>query len=619
MLILEFLYATVVIGLLGFSFLHAFKIKQKEWVEGIFLYSSIGLVVLSYIILFLGYLKLINYWIILGLASIYPLFYLLKNKRLNFKKPDKLSKKSFFIYLILFLIILCFALVYLKGAFSYPYLEDDDPWSHAGGAKYVSLYDTFIQPRELPLHYLAPYPPIFTSIMGVLHQIRFYSMQSILKFFNVILISLGLFYSFFYFKELMKSKTKALISTSILAIIPCFMSHFIWAQTLSLIMWFPSLYFLEKFESVEQKNHLKLFFVAALLSITLVFITQPSTAFIFGLFLIIRYATKFAICRKSFDLLPKNRLIYSFLLQLCALLLSIALFWGPMFALYGYEVTGQHIGFIGKSLSGTSGGTIYSLNEIVFAPLVSKMNQPTGIGIVVSLLLFGSLIFYLINIKKIIKQKKDYIIFNIFWLIVCLAGIEGNALPVQLFPHRFWVYLAIAVAVLVGNFLFILYNSLKKINKFVCFIIFLIIIVGALMTSAYPKYVVETSSWPPGVRWTSDKQIQGYVNLKNLLPINTKIFNYCLDDRFIIGVDMMGEPWNHKIKEYKKISINDSLAENYKFLKEHQYEYIIIDGSCLKNFGANQTNYKLQEISKNMTHFKPTDLSNDEFFVFKVK
>ena len=36
-------------------------------------------------------------------------------------------------------LILTACSVYISGAFTYPYLEDDDPWSHAAGIKYISI------------------------------------------------------------------------------------------------------------------------------------------------------------------------------------------------------------------------------------------------------------------------------------------------------------------------------------------------------------------------------------------------------------------------------------------------------------------------------------------------
>src|SRR5262249_36122110 len=56
------------------------------------------------------------------------------------------------------------------GAARNPWLEDDDSWQHAVGAHYVAHFATTAQPWPPISHYLEPYPPYFTALMGVLHQ-----------------------------------------------------------------------------------------------------------------------------------------------------------------------------------------------------------------------------------------------------------------------------------------------------------------------------------------------------------------------------------------------------------------------------------------------------------------
>ena len=60
-----------------------------------------------------------------------------------------------------------------------------------------------------------------------------------------------------------------------------------------------------------------------------------------------------------------------------------------------------------KATVDTSSGLIYNLNDFIIAPLQSKMDQPTGLGIFVFIILVITLIVSLINIKKVNKVKKN--------------------------------------------------------------------------------------------------------------------------------------------------------------------------------------------------------------------
>ena len=49
----------------------------------------------------------------------------------------KVLKRNILLVLLIFAV---FFAVYHKGAFTYPYLEDDDPWFHAEVTKYIANY-----------------------------------------------------------------------------------------------------------------------------------------------------------------------------------------------------------------------------------------------------------------------------------------------------------------------------------------------------------------------------------------------------------------------------------------------------------------------------------------------
>ena len=88
----------------------------------------------------------LDWRIFLFLSVIILLFYLFKNYKsiINVKPAVKISRSSIMILIMLVLFFITFNM-YHKGAFNYPYLEDDDSWSHAMGVEYVSIEKTVFE------------------------------------------------------------------------------------------------------------------------------------------------------------------------------------------------------------------------------------------------------------------------------------------------------------------------------------------------------------------------------------------------------------------------------------------------------------------------------------------
>ena len=68
-----------------------------------------------------------------------------KNKLFSDFKEIKLN---FYALAMLSLVIISFGM-YHKGAFAYPYLEDDDSWGHTVGTKYISIEKTYLQEKVI--------------------------------------------------------------------------------------------------------------------------------------------------------------------------------------------------------------------------------------------------------------------------------------------------------------------------------------------------------------------------------------------------------------------------------------------------------------------------------------
>lgn len=622
---ISILYFFIVILGLGYALKRILNLKEfQDNIEEIIFLIGLGLSVFVLICIPLSLVKLLYWQIFLIIAlvvPVYDIFLKIQNKE---NIIFKFSKKELKIYAILGLILLVFFTVYLRGAFAYPYLEDDDSFLHSIAAKYVAIEHTYVQPsltpvdtlpNHLAINTLEPYPPFYSTLMGVLHQTNPKSIQWVLKFFNVLLISLGLLFAYIWIKKFANSDKIAIIAVFLLAVIPCFMSHFIWAQTLSLIIWFPALYSVEKLK--EEKN--RKWILATALIISTILITQVFSAGIFVIFFLL-YIFIELIAGKA-DLI-KSLFVAGFL----SLIIALSLYWVPELIFRGWKNFGPAVGFIKEgnlfvkgSTIDTSAGKIYGIRDFMISPLANKIDQPTGIGIVIFALLILSIILFFYQIKKIPVGKYKYLIVSMVWLVVAVFGIEGNALPYKIFPHRFWVFLPIPISIITAFGIIWLYDFTKK-NKLICCSIFLAIFVGIIITSGYPKYKFETAIWPPGAGWVSAAQIDGYLSL-NKLPTNTLTYSLCKNPKTVIGFDKMDYPWVKEIEDYKNNALFDSLENNYSFLTKYNYSYLIVDAGCITQFGNKNIetiNDKIKQINDSKIFEVVPQLSNNNFYLFKV-
>ena len=225
------LFFVYTIGL-GFTATHLIKVKESdEFVERWLMRIGIGLgvFVLLGIILNIFHIPL-HWWIFLLLSVAYPLFSLIK---IRTKQPYKLTKGTVYSLVMLFLFV--FSLVmYAGGAYQYPYLEDDDPWSHALGVSYIAKEKTLYEPIDgrVFFQYVDPYPPGYELVMGVLHQTSG-DMIFTLKFFNALIISLGTIFFFFFFKEIYGKFKKSFICNFLSCNGSCFLKPFYLGDKLS--------------------------------------------------------------------------------------------------------------------------------------------------------------------------------------------------------------------------------------------------------------------------------------------------------------------------------------------------------------------------------------------------
>ncbi|MBI2143995.1 hypothetical protein HYU17_02485 [Candidatus Woesearchaeota archaeon] len=235
---------------LGFTLLRLARAKEHEsFLERNLMRTGIGLSAFVVLGVILNALRIpLDYRIFLLAASALPLYELIFRKgyaRISPAAKAGLKLRQSDITILLVLLVFAAALfTYASGAFRYDYLEDDDPWGHASAIKYVSVEKTVFDPETVDFHYMDPYPPGYDMLLGVLAQAS-QPISWTIKFFNALLISLSIIFFYFFAKEFLGSRNKALFAAFVLASVPAYMSHFIWAPVLAMAVFPQAMYAFE--------------------------------------------------------------------------------------------------------------------------------------------------------------------------------------------------------------------------------------------------------------------------------------------------------------------------------------------------------------------------------------
>ncbi|MFH0737390.1 MAG: hypothetical protein V1827_02795 [Candidatus Micrarchaeota archaeon] len=497
--------------------------------------------------------------------------------------------------------------VYWQGATSYPWLEDDDPWGYAHDAKWVSIEQTYSVPyggeQISRLSRLEPFPPGYSILIGVLHQMTV-SLSDTLKFYNVLLIGSGLIFAFGFFSQITGNRLLALVATFFLLALPSFMNHFIWAQSLAIPLLFVAFFALEKAKN-EQR-----YVLAAAAAIASIALTHPAVAGIFAL-LYASYALIQAIASGKEALMPIIRITGFAIALSCIFYVPVLLKFGLANTISGVGLTSSLVNIEDGQVvyqDDTSGNIVYGVSDFLFPQPQGKIDQQSGIGLAISALCVGGLFLSLRDMKK----TEPWLLCAVVWFAICMLGVEGNGLPVKLFPHRFWVYLSIPVAMLAAHAYIQLDNAITGKKRL---ILAAVMVLSVLDSSAIAKYNVEMASWPPGAYLSSAQQVEGFAGMKTSLPADTMVFPLCIPDNRVIGFDMLTDMYDPDYVAFKKSAPDQSADQVYSFLAPRGYEYLIIDSSCLA-MGEEKANAVLTDFIGSDKY----DLaySNGGFFLFRL-
>lgn len=576
---------------LGFTLTGLFKIKEEDGLERQAMRVGFGLCLFIFLAVLLNLLNIpLHWWIFLILSGAYPAYWLSKNH-----KTFVLQKRNFTQFkittLLLLLLFLFMLFMQVKGSFAYEYLEDDDPWTHAREMKYVATEKTLDVPYFRPINYLDPYPPAYASIMGILHQTS-PELQWTLKFFNGLLIALSVLFFFYMVLRLTKNDKIALASAFILVMLPSYLSHFIWSHTLIPLLFMLLIYSYLKVEESKYGWVLVAVVTAAL------FLTHTrqvlKVGIMAGLFLgaVWFYTKKF----------PKT-IVYG---SLVGAIMSLA-WWGFKFKSMLEMLTHSSVGSTaeaGAAVASTSGllnkiilrlpsmfnpagGTghrAYSFSDFFIVHDTNMINSPIGWGIVITLLVVLGLVLILSRYKKLKEKEHYWLAVVVGWFVFTFLNVNAETfhLPVGIEPFRSWMQLAIPVAILCGYAMVITSNSVKKLK----YPMLISLVVLVFLTSGIHNYNHNTSyNWPPGGKWTSAGELQGYIWMKNNIPLNSNVFTYSSQNKVVFGLNMNSCVWCEDYLEFHPTVLDQDVQTVYSWLKAHEYDYVAFGGMEVKYLG----------------------------------
>ena len=277
---------------------------------------------------------------------------------------------------------------------------------------------------------------------------------------------------------------------------------------------------------------------------------------------------------------------------------------------------------------------IYTLKDFFIAQKGNMINNPIGIGLVLMTIFIIGLIILIINFKKLFKEKNYNLLVILTWTIFTYIGIKGAQLSIGFAPFRMWTFFGMAMSIITGYTIHLIFKSINNTfkNKLaktsINLILIILLITGAYITSFTQKYWHNTAPWPEHQIMVPDSQ-KLYIWMREGIPKNSMVLPLCNSPEVVLGYDMLTKPWKNEqlndgelkeknLTQFYKESLKQTLQENYKFLKENNYEYTILGADCIAKMKANitQVENKIKEMldSPKFTLVKNTKTE----FLFKV-
>ncbi|MFC1704680.1 hypothetical protein ACFL1E_07900, partial [Candidatus Omnitrophota bacterium] len=262
-----------------------------------------------------------------------------------------------------------------------------------------------------------------------------------------------------------------------------------------------------------------------------------------------------------------------------------------------------------------SGSMPYSLEHFLALDMQRNLIQnPFGIGLIPMVCGAIAVLYLLAQFGQLFtKENKNSAIIFVLGIFTFL-GVSSARFSLNLMPFRMWSFFAFSIALLSA----LCYNRviLRKISKpALRIVVSVLLVIGLGYTGYSTKYRLNRGRWKEG--WLTTIQAQQlYIWMQQNLPTDSKVYALGTDQCIPIVFDMISFPWDNELGNYRFLDIAESPKDNYKFLKEKGYEYLVIDVSSAL-FHFTYTHYELPEGVKNVLFVKNVKLISLKQQLFK--
>jgi hypothetical protein len=276
------------------------------------------------------------------------------------------------------------------------------------------------------------------------------------------------------------------------------------------------------------------------------------------------------------------------------------------------------------SPTGGTGTRAYSFSDFFFAQDTNMINAPIGWGIVISILLVAALILIGSRYKKLKETENYWLAAVLGWFIFTFLAVNSATfhLPVGIEAFRTWMVLAIPVSILCGYVIVVMSNSAKQFK----YPLLIGVVVLVFLTSGLHNYNHNTNpNWPAGGKWTSGEELQGYIWMKNNIPLDSNVFTYSSQNKVVFGFNMDACVWCEEYREFQPTVLDEDVPTVYSWLKAHDYDYVAFGGMEVKYLGneygqelaAEKLNAVVGEMLKQPSKFQVVH-QTEGFILFKI-
>jgi hypothetical protein len=251
---------------------------------------------------------------------------------------------------------------------------------------------------------------------------------------------------------------------------------------------------------------------------------------------------------------------------------------------------------------GGSGARAYTFDDFFVAKGQNMINNPIGIGIVVSILAGVGLLILFYKYRKNIVLKENFPwCLTIAWLIYTFWAVNGMTFPISIARDSFrsWMILAIPIAILAVEGIYFAKGLFRQ-NKILEKGILILLIMGIIFTSFDQKYELNNAVWPTSSGFANPQEAAEYGAWFGSVPDNSKVFLYAPRPKIVVGFGKYSCNWCEEEINFRKDLLNKSSDDLHNFLKQRNYEYLVLSprmdyAQYAKKYGEEWTKETLQK------------------------